>query len=174
MGWLKNLLASIPDKTERRGARLVWAGHHEIEGPESFSQLFRALDGWLGEGSILYFEDGVSSPDVEAFLKAYAVPEQLHIALGTLWPRPRVFHVPASGDVLTRLAKLMENHGDLELAIHFHVYRDGAVLLEWHDVFSSNQPVLLAATVPEADVRALAARFQAEVEADARVPAPPR
>jgi hypothetical protein len=37
------------------------------------------------------------------------------------------------------------------LALHFHVYRAGKVLLEWHDAFG--QPMLLAGSIPEKKVK---------------------
>jgi hypothetical protein len=73
------------------------------------------------------------------------------VAVGTLWPRPAYYHVPATPRTLAELALLAESHAEPELAIHFHVYRTGKVLLEWHDAFS--QPLLLDGELPESKVR---------------------
>jgi hypothetical protein len=120
--------------------------------------LFRALDGWLPEGSVLYFESGYPDAEIEAFMAENAIAEQVHIALGTIWPRPRVFHVPGTSEMVNKLASIMERHAEPQLAVHFHVYREGIVLLEWHDAFS--QPMLVAASVPDAKVQVLVERFR--------------
>jgi hypothetical protein len=90
-----------------------------------------------------------------AFLQEHGVPEQVHVARGTLWPRPRVFHLPATREVLTGLADAMERRAWPELAIHVHVYRGRTVLLEWHDAFS--QPLLLSGEFSEQQVSAFCA-----------------
>ena len=74
--------------------------------------------------------------------------------MGTIWPRPKVFHVPATATALTELAKIMGHHAEPELAVHFHVYRNESVLLEWHDAFS--QPMLMSGAIPEEKIKVLA------------------
>lgn len=73
--------------------------------------------------------------------------------MGTLWPRPRFYHIPATTGNLSDLADLMEGFAEPELAIHFHAYCDGKIILEWHDAFT--QPMLLAGTLHEEKVKAL-------------------
>ena len=51
----------------------------------------------------------------------------------------------------------MEHHAEPELAVHFHVYRNDTVLLEWDDAFS--QPMLISGVIPEEKVKLLADRF---------------
>ena len=77
-----------------------------------------------------------------------------HAPMGTIWPRPKVFHVPATVTILTELARIMKHHAEPELAIHFHVYRNNSVLLEWHDAFS--QPMLMSGAIPEEKVKVFA------------------
>ena len=159
MGWLRSLLSRAAGKLEPRGLRLDPSSPcRQIEGPRTFEQLFRALDGWLPEGSVLYFEGGSPDAEIESFMAENAIPEQVHIALGTLWPRPLVFHVPGTSPVLSRLAAIMDHHAEPELAWHFHVYRAGVVLLEWHDAFG--QPMLVSGAVPDAELEDLAERFR--------------
>ena len=76
------------------------------------------------------------------------------VAVAILWPRPVYYHVPATPQNLTDLAALAESHAEPELAVHFHVYREGKVLLEWHDAFG--QPMLLDGGVSEKRVKAFA------------------
>ena len=91
-------------------------------------------------------------------MAAHAVPEPVHIALGTIWPKPRVFHVPATSATLGRLAEIMEHHAEPELAVHFHAYKDGSVLLEWHDAFS--QQMLVTGSLSDEAVAELVERFR--------------
>ena len=85
------------------------------------------------------------------------MPEQSHVALGTVWPRPETFHVRATQETLAELRELAEHHAEPELAIHFHVYKDGRVILEWHDAF--DESMLLREDIPESEVRTLARRL---------------
>src|SRR5947208_9506465 len=128
----------------------------EVDSPTSFWALLRALQGWLPEDAILYFEGGSPVAPINDFLAAHSVPERAHLAMGTIWPRPKVFHVPASPATLTELAEIMERHAAPELAIHFHVYRSHSVLLQWHDAFCD--PILLNGSIREDQVRVFADR----------------
>ena len=95
------------------------------------------------------------SPDAEIdnFIATHSVPEVSHVAMGTIWPRPKVFHVPATVTTLTELVRIMKHHAGPELAVHFHVYRNDSVLLQWHDAFS--QPMLMSGAIPEEKVKVL-------------------
>ena len=155
MGWLAKLLG-VSSKEDSSGLRLA-EPRWEVDGPADFPQLFQALRGWLPEGAILYFEGGSPDPQIEDFMVTHSIPECVHIALGTIWPKPRVFHVPATAETLSELAKIMGSHAEPELAIHFHAYRGDSVLLEWHDAFSD--PMLLSGAFSEDQVKALADRF---------------
>lgn len=124
----------------------------ELKGRTDFPRLLRALAGLLPEGCILYFEGG--SKTIADFFQAHAIPEQSHVAVGTLWPRSTCYHVPATPENLRELAELAESHAEPELAIHFHVYRNGEVLLQWYDAFG--QPMLLSGALVESKVRAFA------------------
>ena len=154
MGWLSRLFRGVP-KEERKGIRLsttepCW----EVDGPSTFAELFNALRGWVPENAILYFEDRSPDAEIDSFIATHSVPEVSHVAVATIWPRPRVFHVPATDTILTELARIMNRHAEPELAIHFHIYRRDVVLLEWHDAFS--QPMLISGAVPEEKVKVFA------------------
>lgn len=154
MGWLAKLFGAAPKK-ELDGICLSTAeSYWEVDGPKTFEEMFDVLKGWVPEGAVLYFEDGSPDEEIDKFLTTNSVPERSHVALGTIWPRPRVFHVPATVTILTELARIMNHHAEPELAIHFHVYREDSVLLEWHDAFS--QPMLISGATPEEEVKELA------------------
>ena len=151
MRWLGRLFGAVP-KEEMEGISLDRTrSYWEVDGIRTFVEVFNALRGWLPEGAVLYFEGGSPDPEIEDFLSTYSIPEQAHVAMGTIWPRPRVFHVPATEMILTELGLIMENHAEPELAVHFHVYRNNLVLLEWYDAFA--QPILISGTIGEAQIK---------------------
>ena len=108
----------------------------ELAGRTTFPDLLRALAGVLPERSVLYFEDGSPSGDLKAFLDRTAMDDGPNVSPGTLWPEPRVDRIPATAANLDQLADLAEHCAEPELAIHFYVYRDREVLMQWHDAFS--------------------------------------
>lgn len=157
MGWLSKVLGAS-SKEELEGAHLDYDQQYwEVGGPNSFSVLLAALDGWLPEGSVLYFEGGCPDEEIESFLRQNSIPEQTHIAFGTIWPKPDVFHVPATKDMMMSLCKIMEHHAEIELAVHFHVYRRTKVLIEWHDAFA--QGMLVSGDFTEEQVKDLSEKF---------------
>ena len=158
MGLLAKIFRAVP-REEMTGIHLdAQHPYWEISGETDFPALFTALPNLLPEGCTLYFEGGSPSGELLEFLRAQEVPERAHVAYGTIWPRPRVFHIPAALDMIHRLAELTRSCASPELAIHFHVYRDQTVLLEWHDAFG--QPMLLSSQFPEERVRTFAERLQ--------------
>jgi len=157
MGWFARLIGAVSVE-EREGIRLDDAeSHWEVEGPKSFTTLFGALRGWLPADAIMYFEDGSPDAEISEFMGSYSIPEQSLVAKGTIWPKPVVFHVPASEAALVELARIMERHAEAELAVHFHVYLKETILLQWHDVFAG--PLLLSGTIPREKVEDLARRI---------------
>lgn len=162
MGLLAKLFRAVPSE-EMSGIHLdVQHPHWEVSGETDFPSLFSVLPDLLPDGCILYFEGGSPSGDLLDFLRAHAVPERAHVAFGTIWPRPQVFHVPAGSEAFQRLSELTRSCASPELAVHFHVYRDQTVLLEWHDVF--DQPMLLSGEFPEEKVRTFAERLHMSLE----------
>jgi hypothetical protein len=160
MGWLRRLLGATP-KEEMDGIRLdtnqpFW----ELSGKTDFPSVLRALASLLPEGSILYLEDGSPNNELRRFLEACAIPEQSHVAIGTIWPKPAYHHVPATPQNLTELARLSEHCAAPELAVHFHAYHEGKIVLEWHDAL--DQPMLLSGIIPDNKVKTFAQTLSLE------------
>lgn len=151
MGWISKLFGAVPKK-EMEGIHLdVTQPYWEVDGPKTFQELFNALQGWLPKGVILYFEGGSPDAEINDFMAKYSVQEKAHVAMGTIWPRPKIFHVLAEPAILTELSKIMEHHAEPELAIHFHAYKNNFVLLEWYDAFSL--PILMNGSISEEQVK---------------------
>jgi hypothetical protein len=106
----------------------------------------------LPADSILYLEGGTPLEQFKAFLDANCVPEISHVAMGTIWPKPQAFHLPATPDNLARFADLAERLATPQAAVHLHAYAQGRVLLEWYDAFWKD-PFYLSSVIPEDKVR---------------------
>jgi hypothetical protein len=158
MGLLARLFGVVPC-AEMKGIHLdTTRPFWEVSGKADFPSLLAALSELLPQECVFYFEGGSPSGELSQYLREHSVPERAHIAYGTIWPKPSIFHLPVTAATISRLADLMRSRAHPELAIHFHAYRDQAVLLEWHDAFT--QPMLLSGELPEQKVRAFAERLR--------------
>jgi hypothetical protein len=158
MGFFAKIFGGVP-REEMSGIRLdTKRPYWEVSGQTDFSAVLSALPDLLPAECVLYFEGGSPSGQLLDFLQGHQIPERAHVAYGTIWPKPRVFHLVATPETTARLSELMRSCASPELAAHFHVYRRQAVLLEWHDVFS--QPMLLSGELPEPRVRVFAERLK--------------
>ncbi len=147
MGLLAKIFGTVP-REEMNGIRLdMTQPFWEVSGKTDFPSLLTALPDLLPEECVLYFEGGSPSGELLDFLRAHGVPERAHVAYGTIWPKPTVFHLPATPETMSRLVEFTRSSAYPELAIHFHVYRGQSVLLQWHDAFT--QPMLLSGEFPE-------------------------
>jgi hypothetical protein len=151
--WLRNLFDTVPPE-EMDGILLDFSRPHwEISCPKkgSLPEFLEALEGLLPGGSILYLEGGYPSKKDEAFLRTMSVPEQAHVDIATIWPRPKIFHIPATGENLAELARLAEHRAMPEIAIHLHAYHGDQVLLQLHDAFDI--PFYVAGEIPEEKIK---------------------
>jgi hypothetical protein len=140
-------------REELKGIALGQEAAWEVSSARDFPSLLRALPLLLPSDAVLYLEGGSPPKDIEAFLDAHCVPERSHVAMGTIWPRPRTFHLPATTENLTELAALAEKCAAMQIAVHLHVYAQASVLLEWYDAFWKD-PLHLSLAIPEDRVRA--------------------
>ncbi len=162
MGILARLFNFVPRK-ELKGLCLGKDAYWKIAPTKDLPSLLRALPSLVPENVILYLEDGTPPPDIKAFLNANSVPEVLHLVMGTIWPRPRVFHLPATLKNLSRLAELAEKCAAFEVAIHLHVYKHDKVLLEWYDAFFDD-PMYLSREIPREKVHAFCSELSLQYE----------
>ena len=123
----------------------------EVEGIRQAAAFFDALVELLPLPTYLCFEGTSVAPDVRALLEANAVAPAMNIKTGTLWPKPRIFHILASEPLLLKLATLARHHAEPEVCDHFHAYQNGHGLLQWYDAFSD--PLLVEETIAEAAVQ---------------------
>lgn len=157
MGLLARIFGAV-SREKMRGIRLdVTRPFWELSGETDFPSLLATLPDLLPAECVLYFEGGSPRGELLGFLRTHCVPERAHVACGTIWPKPKVFHLPATPETISRLAELARSCAYPEVAIHFHVYCGQSVLLEWHDAFT--QPMLLSGEFPEEKIRTFAERL---------------
>ena len=156
MGFIARFLGAVP-KEERRGIRLEEADPWRVGPTRDVERFVRALPQLVPEGSIAYFE-GTGEPHVRAYLGRISIPAQAQVELGTIWPRPDTYHVAVSRDSMEALAAFLDNEPAGFFCAHCHVYRDGAILVEWYDAFMDN-PMYVSRTISEDLVREFAARL---------------
>ncbi len=154
MGFLAKIFSVVP-KEEREGLSLGKDAHWEVSSSSDLPSFLRSLHHIVPSHAILYLEGGGPPPkDIVKFFSEQCVPEVRHIAMGTIWPRPQVFHLPATRENLIQLAVLAEQCNRAQIAIHLHVYAGDVMLLEWHDAFFQN-PMHLSKDVTEDSLKAI-------------------
>ena len=124
--------------------------HWQIESPKDFASFLRALSVLIPEGCVAYLEDGAPSKELDAYLETHTLPSRPKIPGGTFWPNAW-YHLPATTDNFSELADIAERHANPEVAIHFHVYRDRSLLLQWYDAFFD--PIYVSKEICEKNVK---------------------
>lgn len=112
----------------------------------------RALEFIISQDAILYIEGGYPDEELLAFLERYTIENPVKVAIGTIWPQPRTFHISITPENIDALVKLAETRALPEVAIHLHVYQHGQVLLEWHDAFFDDL-MHISKQIPEEKVK---------------------
>ena len=124
----------------------------EITSPKDFPSFLRVLNILIPSNAILYIEGG-SDPSDE--LKSYMLAKCLHnkpiIPMGTIWPKPTYYHIPATENTLNELANIVEHCAELRVAIHFHVYSENRLIIQWYDAFFD--PMFVSNIIPEDKIR---------------------
>lgn len=157
MGLIAKLLGAAP-KSEWGGLRLDKPEVWEVSPTQDRARFLRALPTLFRRPCVLYLE-GTTEIGVEQLLTAHAIKDPEQIAIGTIWPRPKRFHVPCTAEFLQTLAQQLESEADPYLCTHLHAYAPGRVQLEWHDAFGSD-PMRVSREIEEAAVSAFAQALQ--------------
>jgi hypothetical protein len=153
MSFVARFLGIIP-KAERSGIRLDEPEPWRVSPTKDVELFVRALPLLTAEGSVAYFE-GTGESHVAEYLRQLAIVPQVQVAVGTIWPRPDYYHVPVSRESMEALAAFLDEAPTGYFCTHCHVYRNGVVLLEWHDAFMDD-PMYLSRVIGEDVVREFA------------------
>lgn len=156
MTWLSRILNYVP-KSERAGLELDLRDAWQLEPVSDASVFLRALPTLRLSSAVLYLE-GTTHDAVANCLEECTVKPTVRIAPGTIWPRPDIYHVPMSRDILERLARIVDDKGVAFLAFHVHVYANGEVVLQWHDAFEK-MPLYVSSRIDEDRIKELAGRL---------------
>ncbi|MCX7004334.1 MAG: hypothetical protein NTV22_13820 [bacterium] len=164
MGLLAKIFGAVSAK-ERKGICLDGrTPQWKVSKAKDLPAFLRALAELAPADAILYLEGGTPPTELLAFFREHAVPEQSHIAMGTIWPRPLVVHLPATRANLVSFAALAERCATPEAAIHLHLYHQGRVLLQWYDAFYD--PFHISKEIPEERVQKLCSNLGLKYETD--------
>jgi hypothetical protein len=153
MGFVARFLGIIP-KAERGGIRFGEPEPWRVSPTKDVELFVRTLPVLVPEGSLAYFE-GTGESHVAKYLSEVSVPAQMQVALGTIWPKPDYYHVPVSQESMEALAAFLDDAPTGYVCTHCHVYRNGAILLQWHDAFMDD-PMYVSRTISEHVVREFA------------------
>ena len=145
----------------REGIRLDEREPWCVSPTRDVNRFLRALPLLAPEGAVAYFEDTAES-HVAEYLRGVAIGPLSQVAAGTIWPKPDYYHVPVTRDSMEDLAAFLEASPAGLFCVHCHVYRDGLVLLEWHDAFI-DVPMYMSRAVSEDVVREFANRIGSTV-----------
>ena len=154
--WLTGLLGWVP-RDERTGVALAPGACWRVTAPHDHAVFVRALHELLPPESVVFIEGGSSDDAINRAFATRATAPDLKIARGTIWPRRRIIHVPATLENLTLLAELCTANAAVALCEHFHAYHGQQILLQWHDAFCRD-PLYLAHDIPEGKVKAFCQR----------------
>ena len=128
--------------------KTVWV----ISPPKKYSTFFTALQNLLPEDTVFYLEGTSICETVRSFLQTVQIESAISIAAGTLWPKPEIYHVPVTSQVINKMMDFFENFAPHELFDHFHVYAKNKILLQGYDVFCT-EPLLLSGTFLEEQIK---------------------
>ena len=160
MTLLSRLIGYVPTE-ERRGIRLDEADPWRVGGTRVERAFLRALPALMPADSVLYLE-GVPEAHVAQYLAEVSIPAAAKVAMGTIWPRPNVFHLSLTAEVIEALTAFLEVHPAGYFCTHCHVYSDGRMLLQWHDAFGSD-PMYISRVLEGDHVRDFAAKLGSTV-----------
>lgn len=118
--------------------------------PVDFSEFLRQLPKLAPLHSILCLE-GVGVLEIESYLQERPAAYENEIGQGFLKMRPKIFYTPVTEENLQSFAALSERYAEPEICEHLRVYRDGKVILSWHDLPSD--PFYVSSEIDEADLR---------------------
>jgi hypothetical protein len=153
MSVLARFFGAVPKK-ERGGIRLEEGEPWRVGPTKDVERFIRALPLLVPEDSVAYFE-GTGESHVAEYLRSVSILQQSTVAIGTIWPRPDRYHVPLTVHTMEALAAFLDEKPAGYFCAHCHVYRNGRILLQWHNAFT-NDPIYVSGTIPGETVASFA------------------
>jgi len=138
-----------------KGISLGENTHWVIEGLCEFEPFFRNLQQLLPDSAAVIYFEGVSiSSDVLKFLEKHSTAAWHEAHPGTVWPKPSIFHLQVSSEVLKGLGELASRHASPEIGDHCHVYTKNGMILQWYDACHAECPLGVGQEITEEKVKA--------------------
>ena len=122
--WLYKLF-NIATPEEQKGISLKnpkW----EVSSLRDMPAFLRTLIDIIPEDSIMYLEGGSPDIEIKTYLEEQKSSNPTKIALGTIWPRPKYYHIPFTPENINGFAEIMEHHATPEGVIHLHIYKNSS------------------------------------------------
>ncbi len=133
------------------GLSLAWQSVWRLSPPNDHAKLIDSLPIIITRNAIGYFEHTHFDPAARSLFERYEIEPSREIETGTIWPRPKCFHLPLTRNSLLGLKRLFQSTSAQAICAHFHVYDQEGMLLEWFDAFAKS-PLYLSVRVPEDSV----------------------
>ena len=127
--------------------------------PPDFSEFLQHLPAFA-PNSILCLE-GVSAPDLEAYLQERSAAYENETKQGFLGLRPKIFYIPITEKNLREFADLTVRYAEPEVCDHLRVYRCNRIMLSWHDLPSD--PIYVARECDEELLKEFCERCKREL-----------
>lgn len=122
----------------------------------------------LGPNCVLCVEGTHVTEEVQAFFNTHSVEKPIPIAHDTIWPISQVWQIPLDVATLEEYVEIHQKLGEglpetawIAVGDHLKAYRDGVMLLHWHDAFSGNQ-IIVSQEIPEEVVQRFCSQLQLE------------
>jgi hypothetical protein len=127
--------------------------------PPDFSEFLQHLPAFAPGGSILCLE-GVTAPDLEAYLLERPAAYENKTNQGFLGLQPKIFYMTITEEDLRGFAALTERYAEPEVCAHLRVYRDDRIILSWQDLPSD--PIYVAKEFGEVVLKEFCERLGCE------------
>ena len=139
--------------TQTDTARLnyVEAPSWEIDAPSDCILFFRNIAKIMPEGSVLFIEGTNICEEAEKFYKQQNLHCDLRFVAGTIWPKPRFYHIPIRRTTVEKIAELAGTHAWPEICDHLRIHDGNRLLLHWFDF--PHDPIIITGTIGEMEIR---------------------
>ena len=154
MNFFKNLFKK---QTISQTEMLEHINSWEISSPGNNPIFFTQLKIIASGGAKMYFED-VYGINVKNILKEISSDSETIISGGTLWPKPDVYHVPATEGNIIIFHELAEQYS---ISVHFHLHKNNKKILEWYDAFDKD-PIYISKEIPEEKIKEFCEKLNLE------------
>ena len=152
MSWLSKIFKSQNQK--KRSISFDEKDFWIIDLKESDISLFiKNLEMFFLKEAIIYIEGGSINFKIQEYLDSVQVDVSkiANIQRGTIWPKPKIFHIPLESSVLQKLSEFTDDYDLIELCEHLVIYKDKKILMAGYDIF--DEKIYLSGQIEENLIR---------------------